>query len=316
MSSETSSPEVKPPKDSAQSSSSVDGSQVDVTPEAPVAAAGPPVVHPDEPDEAVYSAFSRFDEEQILQEMQGDAATEMFYRYNQGGKEVVGLSYVGVIWCIRRLNAKTLENNPSKPGLGVHCPPEHIVDESVMEDGQWIFRARASAVNPLTGDLFTGASEQTKRIKLTDATLRRYQEKGKPVADDGTIHDEHAYAKVIGKAQRNALEKHIPVEIKQELIDQFMGEPGRTKKIAGAAAESVKPPLDDDRAKELIAQASALYKEVKVHAPGGKAKDGTVLMTPGVYHNNLKNASHSHDLLEAFIESLQSCVATAKEKAA
>lgn len=123
-----------------------------------------------------YSLMERRDEEQIELEIRGHVINEMVYRFETGGKEVVGLSWVGTKELARRHG---------------HISVEAI---DITEDDHY-FTVQAKARDIEKNVTMIGVSRQFKKM---NTKLK------------GWIDDEFALQKATSKAQRNAIRALIP----------------------------------------------------------------------------------------------------------
>lgn len=146
---------------------------------------GPPAL----PEE--FRALDLRDEEQILAEMQGRVMDEYAYRFPSGGREVVGLSWVGVKAVARKMGnisiAKTDITETDGSYRVVVCAEDRVRNVQMM-----------------------GAAEQAKVM-----TVRGEK-----------VPDLFALQKALSKAQRNAIRNLIPEEIIKAMLAEYLGKKG------------------------------------------------------------------------------------------
>lgn len=142
---------------------------------------GPPAL----PEE--FRALDLRDEEQILAEMQGRVMDEYAYRFPSGGREVVGLSWVGVKAVARRMG------NIS------------IVKTDISDD-DGSYRVVVCAEDRVRNVQMMGAAEQAKVM----------------VVRGEKVPDLFALQKALSKAQRNAIRNLIPEEIIKAMLAEYL----------------------------------------------------------------------------------------------
>src|SRR5437867_832988 len=124
------------------------------------------------------------DEEQIIREMKGEILNSYIYSFNQGGREVTGLSYAGVKQAIRKRGRYELV--PCK------CCNQHVhIDEDETE-----IRAIVKVHDKVNDVEFLGASGADRK---------------KPFA----------YVLAVNKAERNAFRKLLPEKELSEIIKEY-----------------------------------------------------------------------------------------------
>lgn len=252
-----------------------------------------------------YRAMSAADERQIAQELQGRAPKEMLYAFNQDGKRIIGLSWVGVREAVRQVNTR---------GYGrIHVVPdpapsfenvtENIETEKTDDAGQPITEERPAIRCKVYGeDKMHGGGGWGTATQLRHMRLKKKDKKGNAIWKP----DLFAATKALSKAQRNAQEPFIPLELVEELKALYEGR-GSIEYIAGTATEVERPPaLTDERATKQVEKARKLYDEIK-------AKHGLALLTPARFSGYLTSAQHSHDRLDDFIAHLQETLTTGAE---
>jgi len=128
--------------------------------------------------------LDRRDEAQIVRELTGELVEEYAYSFYQGNQLVVGLSYAGV-----KAAAQQMGN------ITVSEPKIHETEE--------YWTAYCSATDKTNGITFWGGAQQAKFLS-----------NGNP--------DPFAFAKVISKAQRNAIRALLPETIIQMVIRKYL----------------------------------------------------------------------------------------------
>lgn len=254
-------------------------------------------------EEDVYRAMDRADEELILDELQGRALAVMVYSFNQGGQKITDLSYAGVSEAVRTINAR---------GFGkikvADSPP--LISE-VREDGIDYYRVMAYAVDEATGAGRWGTAVEPKQMKLKDRTARAKRDAGEQVTDDGRVWDKFALTKALNKAQRNAMRDLIPLEFRQTIIAQYLGDKDKVRHIrAGGDPEplaELPAPLTDERAEQQREECRAIYKQIQDF--------DRLKILPREFHANLIRVEHDHDRLDDFIGYLKDRLAEVKEAA-
>lgn len=182
----------------------------------------------------------------------------------------------------------------------IHSMPETLqVEQIEADEGDgpepfWV--ATIAAADDIGGSVFTGTSMEPQKLKLKASTADARRKKGAAIPEDNRVFDRYARAKAINKAERNALEKHIPTIVKLTLVAMAKKDPSLIEHIesdAEAKAKELPPPLDTDEARALIAELGEIYDGVGALG-GGK---GRMLLTPGTYHQYLIQSHHSMELL-------------------
>jgi hypothetical protein len=227
----------------------------------------------DEPD--YFRAMSLADEQQVLDELQGRALDAMLYSFQQDGKPVTGFSWVGIRESVRTLNARGYTR------IRIVADPPPQFREIRDEEGGDAIECMAYAVDERTGGGQWGVAKQPLNMKLRNG-------KTKP--------DPFARTKALSKAQRNAYEGLIPLELREYLKAQFEGR-GQVQHIRGAGEPDERPPaLTDERATKTVAQIQARYDELK--------RANRLLMPPGQFNALLTAAQHDHKRLDNLLEHL------------
>jgi hypothetical protein len=145
--------------------------------------------------------FDEWDEEQIVQELQGKIIEDYFYSFDQSNSKIVGLSYTGT----RYLAAQLMKQGFP---LDVDCNVEDAGDS---------FRAKARAVNVTTKQAYPGFAEQAKLFPS-----------GKK--------NPFAFVQAASKAERNAIRKHIDEKIVTQAYKEWL-----EAKEGGKSSKSPKP---------------------------------------------------------------------------
>lgn len=260
-------------------------------------------------DGVVYRALSAADERQIMAEIEGRAVSTMVYSFPSEGKTVTGLSWLGVQEAIRQMNTRRLGR--------IAIDPDHTTFEEVTvevqvgadEDGQPIIeplpavRCRVFARDEVFGSGREGVATQTRRYRL-----RKKDKQGKAI----WVPDPFADAKALSKAQRNAMEGMLPLELVEELKQLYLGA-GRVEYISGSAVDvtDLPPALTDERATKLGEEIRGLYDEFKRIHP-----DALKDLPPAAFNRYMLAAQHSHERLEDFKAHMEQKFAEAREAAA
>ena len=305
------------PKTVSEAPESVpDGQEQLQAPEPPKTVDGTAEALPDDPEdfkpsgadlevavpEEVFAVLDRHDESQILDELQSRLLDVTLYDFPQDGGRVTDLSYAGV----REVTG--LMNRTGKVKL--RLIPGSLRTEDRVENGEPHIRAEVWAEDLVTGAAFPGIAYEPKLMKLKDATAKKWRAKGKQVPDDNKVWDSFAETKAAAKAERNALKKFIPEQIRQTLIAQYQGDPVRIKQIqAGAGAEKLAEmpaPVQSDEANKLRALIRATYDELKQH--------NRLAMPPGQFNALMVRHDYSEERLQEFLAHLEGLVEKEKER--
>lgn len=233
----------------------------------------------------VFRRMELEDERAVMEELQGRALDVMLYDFpGEGGKRNIGFGVVGVHEAVGTLNRRgytrirvSPEFEPRFTEIDLHGEPA-IRCTVYAEDlghgsGQW------------------GTAEQPKKMTLKGG---------------GKKPDPFCYRKALSKAQRNALEPLVPLELREYLKAQYVGA-GRVKVIPGADEPVAERPvpLDDEQAQAQIQRLTDLYDEIK-------AIDRLV-MPPGQFNAIVQGAQHSHERLDHAIAHLAEFLAGEQE---
>lgn len=177
----------------------------------------------------------------------------------------------------------------------IHVLPETLqvevieADEGDGPEPFWV--ATVAALDEVSGSVYTGTSMEPQKMKLKAATAAAKRNEGKAIPEDNRIFDRFSRAKAINKAERNALEKHIPEVVKLTLISMSARNPALVERIETAEEAKLRelpPPLDTPEAVAIREEIAGIYDEIR-ELGGGKGK---VLLTPGRYNAALQMGQH------------------------
>lgn len=229
-------------------------------------------------DVDVWRRMELEDERQIMDELQGRALDVMIYSFEQDGKPATGFSWKGSRETVRTMNARGWTGIRTSPTIAPR------VEQIENSQGEAAYRVTVYAEDTKSGGGNWGIAEQSTVMHLKSGRTKK---------------DPFAVHKALSKAQRNAFEPLIPLEVVEYLKAQYLGT-GAVKVIPGAGAPEVDapPPLDDEEAKGLLDECEEIYDQIK-------ALDRLV-MPPGAFANQIKAAQHSHDRLRQVRDALQS----------
>ena len=145
-------------------------------------------------DNVPYSLMERKDENQIMDELiRGNVIKEYVYDFKQNGREIVGLSYSGVVHVALSMG--------------------HIhTGEPVIQEMNGGYLAKVPATDIKKNVSTWGVSFQPKKMKLRDGS---------------EIDDKFAIQKVVAKASRNAMRHLFPEKIVLELINSWRKNHGK-----------------------------------------------------------------------------------------
>lgn len=235
----------------------------------------------------LWRVLDRHDEAMILDELQRRALEVMLYDFGDGGSRKIGLSYGGVLECIR------LMNYTGK--LRIKVDPQSLQVSREDTDEGLHYVARVYAQDEVTGGGQFGVAKQPAYMKL-----KKKDAEGKPIEK----WDIFAETKAVSKAQRNALEDFIPIRIRETIIAMWVGDEARVKRIAHGPVTTVEaelpPPATGEAADELRLSIRALYDRIKNEVDGGRLK-----LTPAQFDLWLRQADHSEERLADFRDHLQ-----------
>lgn len=155
-----------------------------------------PTIEPYEGD--AYRQFDLWDEEQILDELQGIplAKREKWaYSFPMDSTTVTGISWAGI---------KEARNRLAAQGITIFVT---LVGQ--VEDAGASYQAVTQATSDKLGSVIGGAEQsKTAKVRVGNDNPPRYEQRP----------DDKAYPKAISKAQRNALVNIIPTEIIDEIV--------------------------------------------------------------------------------------------------
>jgi hypothetical protein len=224
------------------------------------------------------------DVQMLLREVQGAALRKWVYELK--GNRGIGLTIHAVQDITQRMNW----TGKARIGLLLDARGVPVVETEQVEADEGhgpepFWQATAYAKDEVTGMVLPGASMEPQNMRLRGG---------------GTKFDRFARWKAIQKATRNALGGFIPEEIEQTVIAMFAKDPSRVERIRTEAEQKMAempPPLDDDEARALIAEAEAIYDRIS-ELGGGQGK---IKLTSGTFGAYKLNAQHSHDRLRDMI---------------
>lgn len=238
----------------------------------------------------VMLAMDEHDVRMLLERVQSSALRKWVYALPDGAK---GLTVHAVQDIVQ------LFNWMGKARIGLL--PETLEVERLTEDAgngpEPFWSVTIFARDEVTGQMQSGSSMEPVRMRLRQATADRKRKAGASIPDDNKVFDPFSRTKAINKAERNAQAKFIPEVIEQSVIAMFENDPSRVERIrteAEAKLEEFPPPLDDDEAKALVAQARAAYDEITW-------PEARVEFPPGTFAAWVLQAQHSHDRLRDLI---------------
>lgn len=246
-------------------------------------------------DQRVYQALTAADERQIIAEIEGRALGAMVYSFPSEGGKATGLSWKGVQEAVRQMNTRNMGR------IKIAKDPVPAFEEITVEvdtgkktdDGQPIKEPRRAVRCTVYGeDEVYGSARFGTATQLRDFKSKKKDTKGCPI----WFSDSFADAKALSKAQRNAMEGMLPLELVEELKAAYIGK-GSVEYIDAVAVDVTDMPaaLDDEKAKALGDEIRALYADFKkLHPEGMKA------MPPAEFNRYFVAAQHSHERLEDF----------------
>jgi hypothetical protein len=185
--------------------------------------------------------------------------------------------------------------------------PETLTVERLMEDAgngpEPFWSVTIFAQDEMTGARQSGASMEPMRMRLKPSTAEAKRKRGMKIPEDNAIFDVFSQTKAINKAERNAQAKFIPEQIEQTVIAMFEKDPTRVEMIkteAQQAVEELPPPLDDEKARALLARSREVQDEIAAIGP-----QALVECPPGLVGSYRLRSQHSHDMLRDFIAWLE-----------
>ncbi len=156
-------------------------------------------------DAEVFLVMEKRDEAQIVAALEGRYIEEFVYEFMQGGKKVVGLSWIGI-------------QEASREYGGIQCP----VDKMILEESDTEISVTLEAYDIKTGSIRIGHSTQPKKMRLTSGKY---------------IDDAFAKQKAISKGQRNAIRPLLPQTLLKQWIEKH--------RIGGEDKPAPSPPKED-----------------------------------------------------------------------
>lgn len=173
--------------------------------------------------------------------------------------------------------------------------------ERVVEDAGYgpepFWQCDIAARDDVTGQVWMGTSTEPIYMRLKPATADGKRKRGMKISEDNRVFDPFSRSKALQKAQRNATGSFIPEQVEQTIIAMFENDPERVELIQTEAEQKLAelpPPLDDDEARALIAQAEAAYDEITWPA-------ARVEFPPGTFAAWKLQAQHAHDRLRDLV---------------
>lgn len=173
-----------------------------------------------------------------------------------------------------------------------------VVEADEGDGPEPFWEATIAARDEISGSVYMGTSMEPQKLKLKPSTADAKRKDGKSIPEDNRVFDRFSRAKAINKAERNALEKHIPEVVKVTLIAMASQNPALVERIETAEEAKIKDmpaPLDTPEAKALTAEMATVYDEIR-ELGGGKGK---LLLPPGRYNAALLHAQHDLAALQA-----------------
>jgi len=163
-----------------------------------------------------YEIMEARDEAQILAEIQGQILEEMVYSFRVGGREVTGISWVGIKEIARRYG-------------------KIDVDLIQLLDSPEVYTIIVKAKDIEKGNGMLGVSTQAKVMQLKNKE---------------TQIDQFALQKALSKAQRNAIRALIPETFFKTIFSELSGgkkpEPRKQVDAEASPVASPKPKWDPD----------------------------------------------------------------------
>jgi hypothetical protein len=261
-------------------------------------------------EQRVFQALTAADERQIIAEIEGRALGAMVYSFPSEGGKATGLSWKGVQEAVRQMNTRNMGR------IKIAKEPAPAFEEITIEvdtgnrddDGQPVKESRRAVRCTVYGeDGVFGSARFGTATQLRDFKSKKKDKHSRPI----WFSDSFADAKALSKAQRNALEGMLPLELVEELKAAYIGK-GSVEYIDAVAVDvtEMPPALDDEKAKVLGDEIRAMYATFKkVHPEGMKA------MPPAEFNRYFVAAQHSHDRLADFMAHMGQRVDEARKAA-
>ncbi len=188
----------------------------------------------------IFARFDQLDDEAILAELEGRLTEVAVYHFNQQGKEIWGISKVGIDWATTELAKKGYILRDEKMDYQVDPTDPNYVLFTATVGKYFVAKDGAEA----QGDAAIGNKRQSIKMQKRDGT---------------TTPDPFWFEKGSQKAIRNARMRLIPEEIKSQIILMAKGQ-GRVKEVAPKVvaptamddgpdplADYAGPPTDDEK---------------------------------------------------------------------
>lgn len=175
----------------------------------------------------IVMATELMDDQMIEAELMHEVVPFYIYRFNQDGKEIVGLSAKGVNEVVRLVN-----KNP-RSGARLRVAPDSMkIEQNVDVDG-----VRGVQATVLAQDLISGATAWG--VKFEAYRKKRSEKKG-----GGSYENTFATEKAITKAERNAKRKLIAEPLAIKMIQKIMNEqPSMVRTIAPTDVKNLRRDL-------------------------------------------------------------------------
>lgn len=238
----------------------------------------------------VLLAMDEHDVRMLLERVQSSALRKWVYVLPDGTK---GLTVHAVQDITQTMNWT------GKCRIGVL--PETLKVERATEDAgngpEPFWTATIFARDEVTGQTQSGVSTEPVRMRLRQSTADRKRKAGAKIPEDNTVFDPFALTKAVNKAERNAQAKFIPEQIEQTIIAMFEKDPARVERIQTDQEQRIAelpPPLDDEVARGLLADARAAYNEIVW-------PEARVEFPPGQFGAWVMQAQHSHEMLRNLV---------------
>lgn len=177
----------------------------------------------DDPKAEEFQIMEALDDKLIVAELGGEMVKEWVYSFKLNGKEVQGLSYVGVRESVRELN--------KKGSYEIRISPEHPPIIQKVTEGHDLY-------DPQVGEGFVAMVYGEDRKNGGGLWATKFEAINKKKRDGGTYKNPFAYEQALSKAQRNALESLIPKTLLTKLMHAFL-EAGKGKNLSEKEARDV-----------------------------------------------------------------------------
>lgn len=157
-------------------------------------------------EEDVYKLMDLRDEEQIVATLEGRYLDEFVYEFEQGGRKIIGLSWLGIQEAARELKS-------------IKLPIEKVIRKEDEKQVEFM----VEAIDEATKSSRIGIASQPKKIVLKDGRV---------------IDDPFAMQKALSKAQRNAIRPLIPQTVLKAWIEQHRNRKNNKAEEAQPASPS------------------------------------------------------------------------------